>query len=55
METSRLIREKQKDLRRQKDKLGGNITLLNVAVMPLIIILFGLGLLIKRRSSTRAR
>jgi len=55
VETSKLIREKEKDLRRQKDKLAGNITLLNVAVMPLFVILFGLALLIKRRSSTRAR
>ncbi len=55
VETSKLIREKEKDLRRQKDKLAGNITLLNVAVMPAVVILFGLGLLIKRRSSTRAR
>ena len=55
VETSKLIREKEKDLRRQKDKLAGNITLLNVAVMPAIVILFGLALFIKRRSSTRAR
>jgi len=55
VETSKLIREKEKDLRRQKDKLAGNITLLNVAVMPGLVILFGLGLLITRRSSTRAR
>jgi len=55
VEYSRLIREKEKDLRRQKDKLAGNITLLNVAVMPAIVILFGLGLFLKRRSSTRAR
>jgi ABC-type uncharacterized transport system involved in gliding motility auxiliary subunit len=55
VEYSRLIREKEKDLRRQKDKLAGNITLLNVAVMPAIVVLFGFGLFIKRRSSTRAR
>ena len=52
---SRLIREQQKELRREKDKLGGKITLLNVAAMPLLVILVGLGLFLKRRSSTRAR
>ena len=34
VEYSKLIREQQKELRRQKDKLAGKITLLNVAVMP---------------------
>lgn len=52
---SRLIREEQKDLRREKDNLGGKITLLNVAAMPTLVILFGLGFFLKRRSSTRAR
>jgi len=55
VEYARLAREQQKDLRRQKDKLAGNITLLNVAAMPAIVILFGLALFLKRRSSTRAR
>lgn len=55
VEYSRLIREQQKDLRRQKDKLAGKIILLNVAAMPVLVILFGLGLYLKRRSSTRAR
>ncbi|MEP2775538.1 MAG: Gldg family protein [Luteolibacter sp.] len=55
VEYSRLIREQEKDLRRQKDKLAGTITLLNVAAMPALVILFGLGLYLKRRSSTRAR
>jgi ABC-type uncharacterized transport system involved in gliding motility auxiliary subunit len=54
-EYARLIREQEKDLRRQKDRLAGNITLLNVAVIPFFVILFGLSLYIKRRSSTRAR
>ncbi len=52
---SKLIREQQKDLRRKKDKLAGNITLLNVAAMPALVVLIGLALFIKRRSSTRAR
>ena len=55
VEYARLIREQEKDLRRQKDKLAGKITLLNVAVMPLIVILAGLGLFFQRRRSTRAR
>jgi len=52
---ARMIRDQQKELRRQKDDLSGRITLLNVAAMPAIVILFGLGMLLKRRSSTRAR
>jgi ABC-type uncharacterized transport system involved in gliding motility auxiliary subunit len=52
---ARMIRDQQKELRRQKDDLGGRITLLNVAAMPALVILFGLGLFLKRRSSTRAR
>jgi ABC-type uncharacterized transport system involved in gliding motility auxiliary subunit len=52
---SKLIREQEKDLRRQKDKLAGKITLLNVAAMPALVILAGLGLFIQRRRSTRAR
>lgn len=55
VEYSKLIREQEKDLRRQKDKLAGKITLLNVAAMPLLVILIGLGLFIQRRRSTRAR
>jgi ABC-type uncharacterized transport system involved in gliding motility auxiliary subunit len=55
VEYAKLIREQEKDLRRQKDKLAGKITLLNTALMPLIVILAGLGLFIQRRRSTRAR
>jgi len=55
VEYAKLIREQQKDLRRQKDKLTGKITLLNVAVMPLAVITVGLGLFLQRRRSTRAR
>jgi ABC-type uncharacterized transport system involved in gliding motility auxiliary subunit len=55
VEYARLIREQEKDLRRQKDKLAGKITLLNVAVMPVIIILVGFSLFIQRRRYTRAR
>ncbi len=52
---SKLIREQQKDLRRQKDRLAGNITLLNVAAMPSLVIIIGLLLFFQRRRSTRAR
>ncbi|MES2440592.1 MAG: Gldg family protein [Verrucomicrobiota bacterium] len=55
VEYSKLIREQEKDLRRQKDKLAGKITLLNVAAMPALVVLIGLALFIKRRSATRAR
>lgn len=55
VEYSRLIREQEKDLRRKKDRLAGNITLLNVAVVPSLVILFGLLLHFIRRTSTRAR
>jgi ABC-type uncharacterized transport system involved in gliding motility auxiliary subunit len=54
-EYAKLIREQEKELRRQKDKLAGNITLLNVAAMPSLVILFGFGLFLQRRRSTRAR
>ena len=52
---SKLIREQEKELRRQKDKLAGQITILNVAVMPLLVILVGFALFIQRRRATRAR
>ena len=55
VEYSKLIREQEKELRRQKDTLAGNITLINVAAMPALVILLGIALFIKRRSSTRAR
>ena len=52
---AKLIRDLQKDLRRQKDKLAGKITLLNVAAVPALVVLAGLALFIQRRRSTRAR
>jgi ABC-type uncharacterized transport system involved in gliding motility auxiliary subunit len=55
VEYSKLIREQEKDLRRQKDKLGGKITLLNVAAMPAVVVLIGLGFFFQRRRATRAR
>jgi ABC-type uncharacterized transport system involved in gliding motility auxiliary subunit len=55
VEYSRMIREQQKELRRQKDELAGRITLLNVAAMPTLVVLTGFGLFLQRRRSTRAR
>lgn len=55
VEYSKLIREQEKELRRQKDQLAGKITLLNTAVMPAVVILLGVGLFIQRRRMTRAR
>jgi len=49
------LRDMEKDLKREKDKISGKATLYNVAAMPLLVILIGLGLFIKRRTSTRAR
>jgi ABC-type uncharacterized transport system involved in gliding motility auxiliary subunit len=48
-------RNLMKDLRREKDSIAGRITLANVLGMPLLVILFGIGLLVKRRTATRAR
>jgi ABC-type uncharacterized transport system involved in gliding motility auxiliary subunit len=55
VEYSKLIREQEKELRRQKDKLGGTITLFNVAAMPTLVVFIGLLLFIQRRRATRAR
>ncbi|RYD65576.1 MAG: hypothetical protein EOP83_07090, partial [Verrucomicrobiaceae bacterium] len=49
------LRDMEKELKREKDKISGKATLYNVAAMPLLVILIGLGLFIKRRTSTRAR
>ena len=49
------VRELQKDLKRDKDKLAGNAMLANIFIMPLLVILLGIGLFVKRRGATRAR
>lgn len=49
------IRELQKDLKRDKDRLAGNAMLANIFIMPLVVILLGIGLYVKRRGATRAR
>ncbi len=55
VEYAKLVREQEKTLRRQKDKLAGKITLLNVAAMPTLVVLVGIALFIQRRRATRAR
>jgi ABC-type uncharacterized transport system involved in gliding motility auxiliary subunit len=55
IDAKRKIREQEKDLQKQKDELGGRITLLNVAVMPALVIIAGIGYFFRRRSLTRAR
>jgi ABC-type uncharacterized transport system involved in gliding motility auxiliary subunit len=55
LKASKEIREKEKGLKTQKDTLTGRITLLNVAGMPLVVVLFAIGLFIVRRGKTRAR
>jgi ABC-type uncharacterized transport system involved in gliding motility auxiliary subunit len=55
VEYAKLVREQEKELRRQKDSLAGKITLLNVAAVPALVVLVGLALFIQRRRSTRAR
>jgi ABC-type uncharacterized transport system involved in gliding motility auxiliary subunit len=55
VEYAKLIRGQEKELRREKDKLSANITLLNVAAMPALVVLIGFALFIKRRGATRAR
>ncbi|BCU75584.1 Gldg family protein [Luteolibacter sp. LG18] len=49
------VRKLEKDLKRQKDSLFGNIFRLNVLAMPALVALFTIGLFITHRSRTRAR
>lgn len=49
------VRELQKDLKRDKDRLAGNAMLANIVSMPALVILIGIGLFVKRRTATRAR
>jgi ABC-type uncharacterized transport system involved in gliding motility auxiliary subunit len=55
VEFARNIRDKQKDLKREKDTLSSNITVLNLAVVPGFVLLFALFVWLTRRSSSRAR
>jgi len=54
-DASKKVRDMEKGLQSQKDALTGRITLLNVAGMPFVVILFAIGLFIVRSSRTRAR
>ncbi|MEM1082592.1 MAG: Gldg family protein [Verrucomicrobiota bacterium] len=49
------IRELEKDLRRDKDRIAGRIILFNIFGVPAVVILVGLGLFAARRVKTRAR
>lgn len=55
IEFRKQVRELQKDLRRDKDRLAGIAMASNVFGMPILVVLVGIGLFVKRRSSTRAR
>jgi ABC-type uncharacterized transport system involved in gliding motility auxiliary subunit len=55
VDARREIRELEKDLRRQKDALAGRIITWNIAGVPALIVLVGLGLFTARRARTRAR
>lgn len=51
----RQLRDLQKDLQRQKDSLSTKVTLANVGILPIAVLLIGLLVYAKRRSSTRAK
>ena len=52
---SKQLRDLQKDLKKQKDALSAKVTLANVAIMPSIVLLIGLFVYLKKRSSSRAK
>ena len=49
------VRELEKDLRRDKDKIAGKIILFNIFGVPAVVTLVGIGLFAARRIKTRAR
>jgi ABC-type uncharacterized transport system involved in gliding motility auxiliary subunit len=51
---AKLIREQQKELRRDKDNLAGIVTLLNVAVIPVMVVMVAVLVLLRRRQLCRA-
>lgn len=55
VEANQRLRELQKGLRRDKDALAARYTLANVFIVPLIVIIIGVGVFLKRRISTSAR
>ena len=54
-QTNKDIRELQKDLKREKDALSSNVTMLNILVIPLLIAIIGVIVQMRRRSVTEAR
>ena len=55
VEARKRLRELEKDLRRDKDALATRYTLANLLIVPIIVILIGLGVFMKRRLATSAR
>lgn len=51
----RQLRETRMELRRRIDRMEMRITLQNILAVPLVVIVFGIGLAITRRQRTRAR
>ena len=49
------IREVNKDLKRDKDKLSAKIIFLNMAVVPGLVLLAGIVVALSRHRSSRAR
>lgn len=55
VEGRKRLRELEKDLRRDKDALATRYTLANLLIVPIIVILIGLAVFMKRRLATSAR
>ncbi len=55
VEARKKIRELQKELKREKDQLKGQLTLANIAIVPLAVIVAGILFFIGRKKRTRAR
>lgn len=54
-EVRRELRDLRKELAKEKDRLEARYTLANILVMPLIVVLFGLGVAAYRKTRTAAR
>jgi ABC-type uncharacterized transport system involved in gliding motility auxiliary subunit len=55
VEARKRLRELEKDLRREKDTLATRYTLANLLIVPIFVILVGIGVFLKRRFATSAR
>ena len=51
----RQLRDLQKDLQSEKDALSNKVTLANVTIMPLLVLIAGLLVYLRRKSLTRAK